>query len=66
VSIPVRLAGIIDKLVESQEYSSRSEFVKEAIRAKLQERDLLSTASELNSILRPGEGESEEVPIRAQ
>lgn len=42
VSIPVGLAGIIDRLVESQEYSSRAEFVRTAIREKLQARGLLN------------------------
>jgi len=41
VSIPVGLAGIIDRLVESQKYSSRAEYVKEAIRNDLRRGGLL-------------------------
>ena len=41
ISIPARLAGEIDKLVKSGEYSSRAEFAKEAIRTMLLSRGLL-------------------------
>ena len=41
VKIPVSLADIIDKLVESEEYSSRAEFVKEVIRCDLRKRGLM-------------------------
>ena len=41
VKIPVALAGVIDDLVKSEEYSSRAEYVKEAIRNDLRKRGLL-------------------------
>lgn len=41
IKIPVALAGVIDDLVKSEEYSSRAEYVKEAIRNDLRKRGLL-------------------------
>jgi len=41
VKIPASLANVIDDLVKSEEYSSRAEFVKEAIRSTLKKRGLL-------------------------
>ena len=41
VKIPVPLADVIDGLVKGGEYSSRAEFVKEAIRKEFRARGLL-------------------------
>lgn len=41
IKIPVPLADIIDNLVKSGEYSSRAEYVKEALRNDLRERGLM-------------------------
>jgi len=41
LKIPVPLADIIDKLVESGEYSSRAEYVKEVTRNDLRKRGLM-------------------------
>ena len=38
IKIPVALAGVIDDLVKSEEYSSRAEYVKEVIRNDLRKR----------------------------
>jgi len=40
IKIPALLAEIIDRLVESEEYSSRAEYVKEVVRRDLRERGL--------------------------
>ena len=41
IKIPVPLADIIDGLIQGGEYSSRAEYVKEAIRNDLRKRGLL-------------------------
>jgi len=46
IKIPERLAGVIDTLVKSQEYSSRAEYVKETIRNDLRSRGLLGVVKE--------------------
>ena len=41
VKIPVPLADVIDGLIQGGQYSSRAEYVKEAIRNDLRKRGLL-------------------------
>lgn len=41
LKIPVSLADIIDKLVESEEFSSRAEYVKDIARTDLRMRGLM-------------------------
>ena len=41
IKIPVPLADVIDGLIQGGEYSSRAEYVKEAIRNDLRKRGLL-------------------------
>ena len=45
VKIPDFLTDLIDGLVESEEYSSRAEYVKEVVRRDLRERGLLGGES---------------------
>lgn len=44
IKIPVPLADIVDGLIQSGEYSSRAEYVKEVIRANLRIRGLLGVS----------------------
>ena len=46
IRIPVALAGFIDDLVKSEQYSSRAEYTKEVIRNDLRERGLLEIEKE--------------------
>lgn len=41
IKIPVPLADVIDDLIQSGEYSSRAEYVKEVVRNDLRKRGLL-------------------------
>jgi len=44
IKIPVTLADIIDDLIESGEFSSRADYVKELVRSNLRKRGLLGVS----------------------